>query len=276
MITAGSLPQVALRQEDRMRDISALYGEHADLYAAICADRDFEAQANALIGLLGPLDRAPVTLELFAGPAHHSGVLRNRFGASVHCIDIAAEMRDIAISEGRCAYGSYRVGSVPDALEYEEGSFDLIFVPRFSLGYLDRADLRRTLSLVGRLLRESGVFVAELHRVSSMVHGLTALGIQTREVGFDGGMAVCEWPAASPRWDDDDWIVSMDVRITVLRGGAPAREHAFISRERIYSFGEVADLAFESGGLTEAAVPPGWTGIFPDAAVVVLRKASHV
>jgi hypothetical protein len=257
--------------------ISDFYGRHAEWYDAICADRDFEAQVAALVGLFPGGEPLHRTLELFAGPAYHSGVLRTTHGVDAYAIDSSPEMQRVAIAHGRCHPDRYIVGTIPDALADLAGPFDLVIAPRYSFGYLSRPQVRSTMTALAALVRPGGLLVVELHRISLIVQGLDRLHIRCREARRGRTLARCWWPNAPIVWCETDWTVSMDVRVVWEdEAGTVLDERAFVSEEHVYSRDEIVDVALATGCFTRSTVHLADEALFPGATLAVVRRSDRV
>jgi SAM-dependent methyltransferase len=259
------------------RTIADFYGSYADWYDAICADRDFDAQVSTLLGIFAPDEPLARTLELFAGPAYHSGVLRHVHRLDAYAIDASPEMRHVAVGRGRCDPDHYIVGTIPDALERLARPFDFAFAPRYSFGYLSRPHVRSTLAALARLLRPGGVLAVELHRVPLIVRGLDRLQIRSREARRGRTLARCWWPNSPIVWSETDWKACMDVRVVWEDdAGNVLDECSFVSEEHVYSRDEFVDLALATGCFTPSTTHIAHEAVFPGATVAVVRRSDRV
>lgn len=258
-----------------------LYTDLARYYTAVSADRDFAAQVDFMSqcahAMGHPLVPGAGVLELFAGPAWHTQVLRERFTAASYCIDASDEMRNIAIASGRATQETYIVGVVPDALEQLPPQIraDLVLMLRYSIGYLDPAPLAHLCRRVQEVMQPGGLVFVELHNLGVLRNGLQALTIRDRVVTTERGETVrCVWPTGDITWDDDDWSVTMAVRFDITDSHGATRVLTSTSREHIYPVKTIERLA-TACGLAFLDVTPQAQHAFPDSRVVVLQR-SHV
>ncbi|MFP2960999.1 methyltransferase domain-containing protein [Myxococcus sp. 1LA] len=257
--------------------ITEFYTRHAELYDAICADRDFEMQVSAILQMFSPGEKPRRALELFAGPAYHTGILQWTHGIDTFCVDASPAMREVALAQGRCQAAQYVLGRIPEALNELPGRFDLVLAPRYSLGYLDRQQLRATLATLSRVLQPGGLFIAELHQIQLLVSGLDQLGIRCREARLGRLRARCWWPDAGLAWSETDWKVRMDVRVRWEdNAGDVTDEQHFVSEEQLYSRDELIDLAKATGGFEAEPLTARHLEAFPGTSLVVLRRRGHV
>ena len=258
-----------------------LYTDLARYYTAVSADRDFAAQVDFMSQYAHatghPLGPDAVVLELFAGPAWHAQVLRERFSAASYCIDASHEMRKIAMASGRATQETYIVGVLPEALEQlpSQTRVDLVLMLRYSMGYLDPAQLEHLCRRVQEIMQPGGLVLVELHNLGVLRNGLKALSIRDRVVTSERGETVrCVWPEGDIAWDDDDWTATMAVRFDITERNGATRVLTSTSREHIYPVKALERLA-TACGLVFLDVTHQAQHAFPDSRVVVLQR-SHV
>ncbi len=119
---------------------------------------DFTARPFLLNWSL-PLESQRV-LDLGTGEGYVARQLMERGAASVHGIDVSAEMiaRARSQKEGQEQALSYAVGDATCLAEQEDASFDLVMAV-FLFNYLDREQTQACMSEVARVLRPGGRFI---------------------------------------------------------------------------------------------------------------------
>jgi SAM-dependent methyltransferase len=218
----------------RPLNISALYGDFADEYTRFSMDRDFAAQVRRLVELHGERRTELRSLELFAGPAEHSRAFVVADYGTAIAIDNVAAMAEAARRVGGAAEIQYliaRLPVIPD--EIAENSLDIVFAPRYSLGYLTIDETATLLQRCTSILREDGIFVAELHNPRNFLDHLNTLDIKTRSFRTaSGARGRVEWPSGPVRLRPEGWIAEMDVRLEL---DDHPRPYVFTSVEHLHT-----------------------------------------
>ena len=251
-------------------NIGNYYSVLADYYYFLSMDRDFAGQTSALMSAHGTADGRFV--ELFAGPAYHTKHFLDR-GMEGFAIDSSAEMQNIAHDRLSIPKKQYVVDRLPGAVARLEGEFDVFFILRFSVGYLTLLELSELFWQIQKKARENASVFFECHNIPSIVDGLPDLSIRERAVRLpDGRSLVCQWPSGPLTWQRDSFTVVMPVKVTVLDDAAKAvvETHRFESRERIFTFEEIAFVAKGAGASAVRIVDDGF-GPFGESTLVHVR-----
>ena len=254
--------------------VGQLYTRFAECYEALNQDRDFEAQSKTILSLPIRVGSEMTILDLFSGPAYHSPTLNSYCKSRVISVDSSAQMRQVAIKAGRCSESEYLVGTIPDDLDSLLGGnvFDIVLALRYSIGYLSLHQFTELLTTVRSRMRPGGFFVLEIHRVDLVASEFKSANIRERRVVLENGdVVVCQWPSGPLVWDPDDWIVEMPLSLQMGDDkGRMSTEH-MTSRERIFSFGDIARLVEQSRVFEIFKAPLSFHQAFEDSRIVVLR-----
>jgi hypothetical protein len=250
-----------------MRAINELYDGDAGLYATFAEDRDFAQQAEIIWNAAGlGEERGIRVLELFAGPAWHAHEFRQRFGSFVECVDSSIAMRALAISAGRASEEQYHLSSLPEMpITLEGRRFGCVVALRYSVGYLEPKGLMKLLMWLPTVMAHGASLFIELHDLVAARDNFRHHSFKDRTVTIPGGTVRCIWPDGPLIWHEDDWKVTMPVRIDMPNG-----THRYASTERLYSVVELQDYA-AAVGLWE------WAGelrsqAFTPSRVIQLRR----
>lgn len=253
--------------------ITAFYEADASLYARICNDRDFEAQARFLARQIVQTEQGGRFLELFAGPAYHSIWLERSHSITCVAIDSSSEMKREATGSNGLNPERFIIGRLPllPALGELGGMVDGASILRYSIGYLEPLEVLQLLRGLTRVLRPGGRLVLELHDLDLVRSDFRRLDIRERVARDPDGKGLrCIWPAGPLRWQADDWVVAMDVIVQLLDGMTVVGERVFQSVERIYAKAEILTLARISGGYRSIELVGDPEG-FPGATLLVLE-----
>lgn len=253
-------------------NVSALYSDFAEAYECIADDRDFLAQAKSVSGLVRSAapETKPRCVEIFAGPARHTLALSD-LGWEVSAIDIAPQMRNIAVAAGFPSTAYHILDLTSPELDAVRPSNDLCLAMRYSIGHIARRDLPVLFGNIRAMMRSGGLLVIECHRISTLVGGAAELSIRER-VGktADGAVVRCRWPEAEIEWSPRSWTATMTIALSIARAGTATAEHyKFLSREEIHSADYLADAAI-AAGFTEIN-DNSISSIFPESIVLLLE-----
>ncbi|KXO11552.1 Glycine N-methyltransferase [Moritella sp. JT01] len=222
-----------------MTDINNLYMKNPEIYDAFSNDRDFLKQSQSLL-LFANLENSNISIiELFAGPARHSAAFR-KLGYNTYSLDSSESMKEYAVKKGFQDKERYIVGHLPSSEIFKEKNRQLsVFtILRFSIGYLNKMDVRKVISWCKGHASKGAILVIELHKPSIISAAMNELSICQREFETEIGSVKCRWPSRSPTWSDTNWEVSMPVEIEV-----ESKQYEYTSTETIHSFKDISDLA---------------------------------
>jgi hypothetical protein len=258
------------------RPITELYSELPGVYAAIADDRDFCAQSIHLLQI-AEVDNSQSQshrncLELFAGPACHSAVIASTLGYRAYCIDSFPAMKRFACSTGKVRPSCYAVATLPCnvAQLFPETSFDLIFAPRYSLGYIRPTELMPLYAALVEVLSDRAVIVFEMHQPEAIAGRFEHLGIRERNVRGSGGVRYkCIWPDGSMRMRAPDGELTMSVRVSTEDPSGQHTEMLFESKEFLYDARCLEDVAAKLSLQTNSYRDER---IFPGSLLVVHRR----
>jgi hypothetical protein len=261
-----------------MLEIFDFYEHEAALYEAVSRDRDFPAQVGGIRRLVqqseGEASRTIRVLELFAGPAYHSKVFKITECASVVCVDASQGMKELALRDGVISEQEYLVGRLPEAMNSlgNNEPFDCVLALRYSLGYLDDAEVEVLLLNARSIMRPGAIFVAELHRLDLLVGGLDALEIRDRIAYTEQGSRIrCVWPHGPLKWDTDDLVVEMEVLVEVDRSTGASEQFLYKTREHIHYPARIRRVARLSGHYDMVMPSEAVTGAFKESTMLMLR-----
>lgn len=267
-------PSIFRAEAPQHRPVSELYREASSVYAAIANDRDFSTQAKYLIEAALPdhvKRREPVNcLELFAGPARHSSLLASQLGHSAYCIDNSQMMQQLACTKGGITVDHYAVATLPCSIRalFPGVTFQLIFAPRYSIGYIRPHELRRLIVSLSEVLASTGVIVFEIHEPQHVANLFQSLQIRERSMcGDDGTRYRCVWPHGLPTLLSSDGLVAMSVQLTIDRPDGEREEMLYRSEEFLYTGDQLERLAASASLTTRRFQEP----TFPGSLLVVHR-----
>lgn len=244
--------------------IHALYEADPSLYDAVSV-RDYAAQAAALLGELPP---TPRVLELFAGPARHARALKAA-GARVSAVDASAAMRSFALGQGGLDPDDYLLARLPRLPL--RGPFDAVLFLRYASGILEPAPFDALLRRSARLLRPGGLALFELRRMSVL-----------RDCERRAGSAVFPWtmgrrirltcPDGPLEWSDEDWVMSMTLKIEILKGPEVLDSRRYGMSERLVKPAELLRFAGRTELFEPAPLSAALEAAFPDGGLLSLRR----
>ena len=242
--------------DNNILDISSFYKEYAHYYNEISSDRDFNLQATCLLDILKKnsniLPESLSVVELFAGAAKHLICLSDSCIGKFYAIDSSDKMKSLFQKDNPNSDIEYLLKTLPCSNLPIDSNVDLIYCVRYSLGYLDRNNVKLLFEKVGDMLSENGVFVVETHCIDEIVANMSNTEIKRRRYKhFDKEISV-EWPH-SIEWSKDDFTANMTVLLESNDSSDCHERIMFSSVEHIYSSKELDFLA-GLGGLKSNAL----------------------
>lgn len=259
-----------------VRPIEALYSDDPEIYEAFSADRDFAKQVDVLVALIGREVR-PGTLkflELFAGPAVHAKIFHARGYGTAHAVDVFPSMQQLAKASGGDAI-QYHLAKLPDLpMAIRSVKFDIIFAPRYSVGYLDTSGLALMLERCLGMLAVGGLFVLELHDPRTFVERLPRheFGIQTRTFSTSAGQTgSVTWPYGDLRFSRNGWKAEFTIRLAVGEPG-PVCECYYESFEHLHCADLVLFLCRLISQHCVTEILPPMESVFPAAVLTCSRR----
>lgn len=255
--------------------VNRLYSTFADEYEVLNTDRDFMNQADSLHRLISSGKDKISILDLFAGPAYHNAQLNQIKDCHIVSIDSSQQMKEIAISSGRSNQQDYIVSRLPEGLSKIpiDYKFDLVTILRYSLGYLSWSEVGDLFTLLSPLLKPNACLVIELHKISNVVTAFNTSEIREREyISASGRRVSCVWPSSPITWDENDWIATIPLCLTIHENDGTVITESMTSLERIYTSNDIARIARSRGRYVVLPENHLIKSSFRESNVILLKK----
>jgi hypothetical protein len=192
-----------------------LYHKLAREYSIIANDRDFKLECETLMSTYEKICNKSLNsvLELFAGPAFHAQEFE-KYNIFCNAIDNSIKMKEIAVKNG-FKDKSYIIGTIPTILNKINRKFDMVIVPRYSIGFVSHSKLPIFFKYLKNLLNPKGIVFIESQNIKLITGELNKLKIKDRSAFYNNEKIVCKWPCGSLNWSAYEWKVKMPVTIEI-------------------------------------------------------------